>query len=91
MLDAKPVSTPLPTDHDLKLLDGTALTDVTKFRQPQFRRWPFRRRPTFSLSSPPSLSPDSRASRQKLEELLQQWSEWQAQHGSSLNRVGDNR
>ncbi|KAK0590550.1 hypothetical protein LWI29_028676 [Acer saccharum] len=59
--------------------------------QPQFRRWPFRRRPTFSLSSPPSLSPDSRASRQKLEELLQQWSEWQAQHGSSLNRVGDNR
>ncbi|KAK2663075.1 hypothetical protein Ddye_001649 [Dipteronia dyeriana] len=27
----------------------------------------------------------TRASRQKLEELLQQWSEWQAQHGSSLN------
>ena len=29
MLDVKPVSTPLPTDHDLKLLDGNA----TEFRQ----------------------------------------------------------
>ena len=33
MLDAKSVSTPLPTDHDLKLLYGTALTDATEFRQ----------------------------------------------------------
>ncbi|KAK1576843.1 hypothetical protein Q3G72_016933 [Acer saccharum] len=34
MLDAKPISTPPPTDHDLKLVDGTALTDATEFRQP---------------------------------------------------------
>ena len=33
MLDAKPVSTPLPTDNFLKLLDGTSLTDATEFRQ----------------------------------------------------------
>ncbi|KAK3212131.1 hypothetical protein Dsin_016837 [Dipteronia sinensis] len=31
----------------------------------------------------------TRASRQKLEELLQQWSEWQAQHGSSLNEPNE--
>ena len=33
MLDSKPVTTPLPTDSDLKLLDDTSLTDVTEFRQ----------------------------------------------------------
>ncbi|KAK0573554.1 hypothetical protein LWI29_009785 [Acer saccharum] len=33
MLDSKPVTTPLPTDRELKLLDGTSLTDVTEFRQ----------------------------------------------------------
>ncbi|KAI9160317.1 hypothetical protein LWI28_007044 [Acer negundo] len=30
---SKPASTPLPTDHDLKLLDGTSLTDATEYRQ----------------------------------------------------------
>ncbi|KAK0605174.1 hypothetical protein LWI29_023729 [Acer saccharum] len=33
MFDAKPVSTPLPTDHSITLLDGTSLTDATEFRR----------------------------------------------------------
>ena len=33
MFDAKPVQTPLPTDHSLKLMDGSSLTDATEFRQ----------------------------------------------------------
>ena len=33
MSDSKPVATPLPTDHSLTLLDGTSLTDATKFRK----------------------------------------------------------
>ncbi|KAK2644592.1 hypothetical protein Ddye_019787 [Dipteronia dyeriana] len=33
MFDSKPISTPLPTDHYLKLLDDTPLIDATEFRQ----------------------------------------------------------
>ncbi|XP_044506996.1 uncharacterized protein LOC123226536 [Mangifera indica] len=33
----------------------------------------------------------TRAGKQKLEELLQQWSEWQGQHGSSLNVSKDDK
>ena len=33
MLDAKPVTTPLPTYYDLKLINGTSLTNATEYRQ----------------------------------------------------------
>lgn len=33
MFDSKPISTLLPTDHSLKLLDGTSLIDATKIHQ----------------------------------------------------------